>query len=59
MSEFANFLCNVCVCNFSFAVVVVTQPLPRDGGMAEDHGALEAGKLSRAWDRGRRETENC
>ena len=27
--------------------------------MAEDHGAPEAGKLSRAYDRGRRETEKC
>ena len=26
-------------------VVVVTQHLPRDGGMAEDHRATEAGKL--------------
>ena len=25
----------------------------------EDHGALEVGQLSRAWTRGRRETENC
>ena len=23
-------------------VVVITRPLPRDGGMAEDHGAPEA-----------------
>ena len=27
--------------------------------MAEDHRAPEAGQLSRAWTRGRRETENC
>ena len=27
--------------------------------MAEDHGAPEVGQLSRAWERGRRETENC
>ena len=39
-------------------VVVVTEPLPRDGGMAEDHGALEAGRLPRAWTRGRKETES-
>ena len=39
-------------------VVVVTRPLPRDGGMAEDHGAPEAGQLPRAWTRGRRETRN-
>ena len=42
---------------FSFDVVD-TQSLPRDGGMAEDHGALETAKLSRAWTRGRRETES-
>ena len=47
---------------FSFVlpvVVVVTQPLPRDGGMAEDHGAPEAGQLPRVWIRGRKETESC
>ena len=37
---------------------VDTQSLPRDGGMAEDHGALETAKLSRAWTRGCRETES-
>ena len=42
---------------FSFDVVD-TRFLPRDGGMAEDHGALETAKLSRAWTRGRRETES-
>ena len=39
-------------------VVVVTRLLPRDGGMAEDHGAPEAGQLSKAWTRGRREIES-
>ena len=43
---------------FSFDVVD-TRPLSRDGGMAEDHGALETGKLSRAWTRSRKETESC
>ena len=39
--------------------VVVGYPiLSRDGGMAEDHGAPEAGKLPRVWTRGRRETES-
>ena len=38
--------------------VVVTRQLPRDGGMAEDHGAPEAGQFSRAWVRGRKETES-
>ena len=39
-------------------VVVVARPLPRDGGMAEDHGAPEDGQLPRAWTRDRRETES-
>ena len=39
-------------------VVVFTQPLPWDGGMAEDHGAPEAGQLPKAWTRGRKETES-
>ena len=30
-------------------VVVVIRPIPRDGGMAEDHGAPEAGQLPKAW----------
>ena len=38
-------------------VGVVTRPLPRDGDMAEDHGAPYAGQLSRAWARVRRKTE--
>ena len=29
-------------------IVVVTRPLLRDEGMAEDHGVPEAGKLRRA-----------
>ena len=39
-------------------LLVITRLLPRDGGMAEDHGAPEAGKLPRVWTRGRRETES-
>ena len=40
-------------------VVVVDYPTPsQDGGMAEDHGAPEAGQLSRVWTRGRTETES-
>ena len=38
--------------------LLITRPLPRDGGMAEDHGAPEAGKLSRVWTRGRKEMES-
>ena len=44
-----------------FVIVVVDvvdyQTLPRDGGLAEDHGAPEVGQLPRAWTRGCRETE--
>ena len=39
-------------------LLLATRPLPRDGGMAEDHGAPEAGLLSRVWTRGRTETES-
>ena len=39
-------------------LLLFTQPLPRDGGMAEDHGAPEAGQLPRVWTRGRKETES-
>ena len=35
------------------SVVVVAQPLVRDGSMAKDHGAPEARKLPRPWTRGR------
>ena len=39
-------------------LLLITRLLPRDGGMAEDHGAPEAGKLPRAWTRGPKETES-
>ena len=39
-------------------VVVVTRLLPRDGGMAEDHGAPEAGKFPKVWTRHCKETES-
>ena len=44
--------------NVVVVVVIVSQPLSRDGGMAEDHGSPEAGQPLRAWTRGRRETES-
>ena len=47
-----------CLCFLRLLVVVVTRLLPRDGGIAEDHGAPEVGKLSRASNRNRRKTEN-
>ena len=43
----------------SYLIVVVTQPLSRDGDMAEDYGAPEARQLSRAWARGCRDIESC
>ena len=39
-------------------LLLVTQPLQRDGRMAEDHGAPETGQLPRVWTRGRKETES-
>ena len=39
-------------------LLLITRPLPRDGGMTEDHGAPEAGQLPRIWTRGRKETES-
>ena len=33
-------------------LVVVTRPVPRGGGMVEDHGAPEAGQVPRTWTRG-------
>ena len=30
-------------------IVVITRPLPRNGGMTENHGAPEPGQLSRTW----------
>ena len=39
--------------------VVVGYPTPsRDGGMAEDYGAPEAGQLPKVWIRGHKETES-
>ena len=40
------------------AVVVLILPLPRDGSMAENHGASEAEQLPRAWNRNRIVTES-
>ena len=39
-------------------LLLFTRPLPRDGGMAEDHGALEAEQLPRIWTTGCKETES-
>ena len=38
---------------------VVNRPLSMDGGMAENHGAPEAGQLSRAWTRVPRRKSAC
>ena len=39
-------------------LLLFTGPLPRDGGMAGDHGALVAEQLPRVWTRGRKEIES-
>ena len=49
---------NIVCANRFVLLLLVTRPLPRDGGMAEDHGAPEAEKLPRVWTRGGRETDS-
>ena len=44
--------------NYMLLLWLVTRPLPRDGGMMEDHGSPEAGQLPRVWTRGRKETDS-
>ena len=39
-------------------LLLVTQPLLRDGGMVADHRAPETRQLPKVWTRGRRETES-
>ena len=39
-------------------LLLFTRPLPRDGGMAGDHGAPEAGQIPKVWTRGRKKTES-
>ena len=39
-------------------LLLITRPLPRNRGMAEDHEAPEAGQLPRVWTRGHRGTES-
>ena len=39
-------------------LLLITRPLLRDGGMAEDHGAPEAGQLPRVWTSGHRDRES-
>ena len=54
---FKNISFQKCDQNFNM-LLLITQPLPRDGGMAGDHGAPEAGQLPRVWIRGRTETDS-
>ena len=50
---------NLTSCNVGFVrAVVVTQPLSKNGGMAEDHGPPETGQLPRTWTKDRRETKS-
>ena len=44
--------------NALMLLLLFTRPLPRDGGMEEDHGAPEAGQFPRVWTRGRKEIES-
>ena len=46
------------VLSYDDVLLLITRPLPRDGGMAEDHGAPEAGQLPRVLTRGHKETES-
>ena len=39
-------------------MLLFSQPLPRDAGMAEDHEAPEAEQLPRAWTRGRKKIDS-
>ena len=39
------------VLRFSGKLLLFAQPLPRDGGMAEDHKTPEAGQLPKVWTR--------
>ena len=39
-------------------LLLFTRLLPRDGGMAEDHGAPEARQLPKIWTRSGKETES-
>ena len=39
-------------------MLLLPDPLPRDGGMADDHGTPEAKQLLKASTRGRRGTES-
>ena len=41
-----------------YLLLLITRPLLRDGGMAEDHRAPEARQLPRVWTRGRTETQS-
>ena len=55
------FPCSVCAGNVTWRgrlLLLFTRPLPRNGGMAEDHGAPEAGQLPRVWTRGHKETKS-
>ena len=40
-------------------LLLFTRTLLRDGGMAEDQEAPEAGQLPRVWTRGRKEIGSC
>ena len=60
LTEVQNSLSNAVKksCRWNALLLLITRPLPRDGGMAEDHKAPEVEQLSRVWTRGRKETES-
>ena len=53
----ATFLLRQCSLLLLLLLLLFTRSFPRDGGMAEDHGAPEAKKLPRIWTRVRRDRE--
>ena len=55
---FINLILRNSIFHFVLLLLLITRLLPRDGGMADNHGASEAEQLPRVWTRGRRETES-
>ena len=53
-----HYVPRILVSDLLLLLLLFTRPLPRDGGMAEDHGAPEAGQFPRVWTRGHKETES-
>ena len=58
LSGYSDFVLQLHGISLLLLLLLITQPLLRDGGMADNHGAPQAGQLPRTWTRGRRETES-